>query len=253
MLPEDRRQRILDLIETDGFGAVDDLSKRFDVSEMTIRRDLDALESEGLIKRVYGGATSNRGRSYEPPFFLRKRKLTAVKERIGRRAAELITGGDSVALDVGTTTLEIARHLDDRHNLTVVTPSLPVANLLAGQPDIRLILAGGIVRPRELSLVGHLAEHAFDELHVDKLFLGIAGIDFETGLTEFNMEDAQVKRAMLGSASECIVVADATKFGRTTFAAVAKLDSVDRIVTDESIRRETVDRLLDMDVEVILA
>ena len=253
MLGVERRQRILELVETEGSVSVDELAQRFGVSEMTIRRDLRILESDGLLRRIHGGATSNRGRSYEPPFLLRTRKQAEAKTRIGRRAAEMIGNGDSVALDVGTTTLEIARHLGGKQDLTIITPSLHIANVLASQPGIRLILTGGILRPGELSLIGHLAERAFEEFHVDKLFLGIGGISFEAGLTEFNLEDAQTKKAMLRCAKECIVVADATKFHHIAFAAVAPLEAVHRIVTDDSLDAETADRLRELGIEVILA
>jgi DeoR/GlpR family transcriptional regulator of sugar metabolism len=253
MIPEERRQQIIQLIETRSSVSVADLCTRFDVSEMTIRRDLADLEGAGLLRRVYGGAVSTRGRSYEPPFLTRAGKHQVEKERIGQVAAALINDGDSLALDVGTTTLEIARHLEGRQNLTIVTPSLHIANALANRPGIRLILTGGVLRTSELSLIGHLAETAFRELYVDKLFLGVGGIDFEAGLTEFNLEDASVKRAMVASAKECILVADASKFGNIAFAAVAPLSAVHKIVTDSAVKPEIVSRLKEMNIEVILA
>jgi DeoR/GlpR family transcriptional regulator of sugar metabolism len=253
MLADERRRRIVQLVETEGSVAVDDLAHRFDVSEMTIRRDLRALENRGLIKRVHGGATNARGRSYEPPFLLRKTEHADAKAAIGQQAAEMVEDGDSVALDVGTTTLEVARHLEDKQNLTVITPSLHIANVLASYPSLRLILAGGILRPGELSLAGPLTEHAFQQFYVDKLFLGIGGISFEAGLTEFNLEDAQTKRAVLQCAKECIVVADASKFGQIAFAAVAPLNVVHRIVTDSRLDSRLVERLREMDIEVVLA
>ena len=253
MLGSERKQRIIELIERQGSVAVSDLCRRFDVSEMTIRRDLMELEAQGLLRRVRGGAISSRGRSYEPPFFLRSGEHQPEKERIGRAAAALVRNGDSIALDVGTTTLEVARHLEGKENLTIVTPSLPIANLLANRAGIRLIVTGGIVRTGEHSLVGHLAERAFKEFRVDKLFLGVGGIDLEAGLTEYNLEDALVKRAMLAAAKERIVVADASKFGRVAFASVASIDEIDRVVTDASVPSETVERLHQLDIEVILA
>lgn len=253
MFPEERRHRILELIETAGSVSVEELAQQFQVSEMTIRRDLRILESDGLLRRVHGGATSSRGRSYEPPFLLRAREHADAKARIGAIAATLIQDGDSIALDVGTTTLEIARHLKNRKNLTVITPSLHIANILAGQPAIRLILTGGILRPGELSMVGHLAERAFQEFYVDHLFLGIGGISLEAGLTEFNLEDAQVKKAMLGSAKECTVVADASKLGNIAFASVAPLSAIRRLITDSSADPEFVARLRERNIEVILA
>ncbi|MCS7286865.1 MAG: DeoR/GlpR family DNA-binding transcription regulator [Anaerolineae bacterium] len=253
MLPEERHQLILQLIESKGSVSVSELCKHLAVSSMTIRRDLAELERSGLIRRVYGGAVSARGRSYEPPFLIRSRERRAEKERIGQVAASLIRNGESIALDVGTTTLEIARHLENKRDLTIITPSLHIANVLANKPGIRLILTGGILRSGELSLVGFLAERAFAEFYVDKLFLGIGGIDFEAGLTEFNLEDAQVKKAMLASAKERIVVADSSKFGNIAFASVAPLSAIHKIVTDSSVDPAIVRRLKEMNIEVILA
>jgi DeoR/GlpR family transcriptional regulator of sugar metabolism len=253
LLPEERRHNILKLIETNGSATVDDLAQAYSVSEMTIRRDLRILEREGLLRRVHGGAISSRGRSYEPPFLLRIEEQIDAKCMIGRRAAEMIADGDSIIIDVGSTTLEIARHLGGKQNLTIITPSLHVAHVLAGQPGIRLILTGGIVRPGELSLVGHLAERVFSEFYVDKLLLGIGCISFESGLTEFNLEDALVKQAMLRCAKECVLVADSTKFGRVALAAVAPLEAVHKIVTDRTLDAERQRRLVDQGIEVILA
>jgi len=253
MISEERHQIILGLLDSHGSVTVADLVARFNVSEMTVRRDLDALERKGLLRRVHGGAVSTRGRNYEPPFLSRSAKHRAEKERIGQVAASLVNNGDSIILDVGTTTLEVARHLADRRNLTIITPSFHIASPLAEQPGIRLILTGGILRPGELSLVGNLAERAFQDFFVDKLFLGIGGIDFGAGLTEFNLEDALVKKAMLRSAKEIIVVADASKFGQVAFAAVAPLNVVSRIVTDASLDPVTRTRLQAENIEFILA
>ncbi len=253
MLSHERHQEILKLLETHSSVTVADLVQRFQVSEMTIRRDLDALERQGLLRRVHGGAISVRGRSYEPPFLNRSGVNREAKERIGQAAAALIDDGDSVALDVGTTTLEVARHLVGKRNLTIVTPSFRIASLLVEHPHIRLILTGGILRPGELSLIGNLAEGAFSNFFVDKLFLGVGGIDLEVGLTEFNLEDAQVKQAMIRSAKEVIVVADASKFGQVAFAAVAPLDRVDRIITDSSLDPALVQALEQRNIPIHLA
>jgi DeoR/GlpR family transcriptional regulator of sugar metabolism len=253
MLAEERQQHILLALHERGVVSVAELCDQLGASDMTVRRDLLALESRGLLRRVHGGAVSVHDRSYEPPFLVRSRRQAAEKARIAEAALACIQDGDSIALDVGTTTLEIARRLDRFHNLTIVTPSLHIANLLASRPGNRIIVAGGILRYGELSLVGHFAERVFQELFVDKLFLGIGGIDLEAGLTEYNLEDAQVKRAMLRSAKECIVVADATKFGNVAFASVAPLSVVRKIITDAAVDVESVTRLRDLGIEVILA
>ncbi len=232
MSSDNRRTVILKELEDRGSVGVVDLATRLGVSEMTIRRDLADLEKEGGVRRIHGGAVSARGRSYEPPLILRENENQDAKRNIGKVASSLIADGDSIALDIGSTTLEIARNLVGRRNLTVITSSLHIANLLYSQPDIRLILSGGMVRLGEASLIGDLAKYAYQSLYVDRLFLGVGAIDARSGLTEYNWDDALVKQAMIGSAKEVILVADASKFDQVAFARVAPLDVVHQIVTD---------------------
>lgn len=250
-----RHQAILNLLEEHGEVRVADLCQRFGVSEMTIRRDLSELERAGLLRRVHGGAVSARGRSYEPPFLSRANEHLEQKQRIGQLAASLIHDGDSIALDVGTTTLEIARALKARENLnlTVLTASLHIATLLANTPGIRLILAGGILRPGELSMVGHIAERTFREFYVDKLFLGVGGLSLEAGLTEFNLEDALVKQAMLKTAKERIVVADSSKLGRVAFTLIAPLSEVHTLITDSNADATLLQQLREAGLRILLA
>ena len=187
MLTRKCQQAILDLLDENGSIQVTELVSRFAVSDMTVRRDLDALEQKELLRRVHGGDISDRGRSYEPPFLTRSFEFLEQKRRIGIAAASLVKNGESLALDVGTTTLEVARNLVEKKNLTIITPCFQIAALLSENPDIRLILTGGILRPGEHSLIGHLAERAFQDFYVDKLFLGAAGVDFQAGLTEYSL------------------------------------------------------------------
>ena len=253
ILSEERHQVILDLLEESDSVTVNEMAERFGVSEMTIRRDLDILEKKGLLRRVHGGAVLDRGRSYEPPFLSRAVENLEAKQRIGRVAADMIQNGDSITLDVGTTTMEIARHIAGKQNLTVITPCLQIASLLAENPNIRLILTGGIVRPGELSMVGHLAERALKDFYVDKLFLGAAGVDFNAGLTEYNLEDTLVKQVMIKNAKEVILVADSSKFGRIAFTSIAPLSVVSRLITDQEADTEVVTRLRRQNIEVVLA
>ena len=252
MLLEERHQVILEILESQPSVRVADLRDQFDVSEMTIRRDLYLLERKGLLRRVHGGAVNTRGRSYEPPYLSRAVVNREIKERIGQAAADLVQDGDSITLDVGTTTLEMAHHLQNKNNLTLITPSLHIANTLSQQPHIRLILTGGILRPGEMSLVGKHSESTFADYFVDKLFLGIGGIDISAGLTEFNLEDALVKKAMINNAKEVIVLADTSKFEQIAFAHVAPIDVIDRIVTDTSLEESIRSTLEARDIEVIL-
>lgn len=252
-LPEQRRTVILRALEQRGSVTVVDLAQRLDVSMMTIRRDLVELEKEGVLRRVHGGAVSARGRAYEPLFPHRSGVMSDEKERIGRAAAALVADGDSIALDVGTTTLEVARHLVNRQNLTVITPSLHVANLFLAQPGVRLIVSGGIARPIEGSLIGELARYAFKRLFVDRVFLGVASLDALHGISESNWDDALIKQAMIASAKEVVVLADSSKFNKVAFAHVADFPQFHRLITDREPPDDIRMRLFEAGIQVTIA
>ena len=253
----ERQSQIVGIVQDRGRIEIPDICEKFDVSEMTARRDLNELDRQGLLRRVHGGATANLGRSYEPPFHTRAVKNRSVKTAIGLKAAELIYDGDSIALDVGTTTLEIVQGLTGKRNLTILTNGLGIANLLVDnlslEASARLILTGGVVRPGELSMIGAIPEQVYQEFHVDKAFIGIGGISLEVGLTEYNVEDARIKHMLILSAREKIVVADGTKFGVTTFASVAPLSAIDKIVTDRSAPADIIEEIRKQGVEVVFA
>lgn len=235
MLPNLRHQKILEYLERNGSATVLELVNEFGTSEMTIRRDLQALEKRYLLRRVHGGALSARGSSYEPPYLTRVTEDIEEKRRIGKAAAALIKNGDSVSLDTGTTTLEVARNIVNISDLTVITHSFPIATLLVESLRNRLICTGGILRMGELSMTGDLAVRAYEQFYVDKLFLGVGGIDLKFGLTEFNLDDTLIKRSMIQNAREVIVVAVATKFNHIAFTRVAPLKVVSKIITDSSL------------------
>lgn len=257
MKPE-RHQQILDMLQDDGEVAVAELSRALDVSEMTIRRDLQELERAGLVRRVHGGATRSLGRAYEPPFRAREARGLEMKRAIGRAAADLVDHGDAIALDVGSTVLALVPELaGTAHNLTVVTASLRVALEVAAtfalEQDLRLILTGGVVRAEELSMTGQMAVSAFASIRVDKAFVGVGGLNPLEGATEFNLEDAEVKRRMIASARQVIVLADSTKLGRTCFAEVCPSERIHVLVTDTGADPAIVEDLRAKGLEVILA
>ena len=223
------------------------------MSKMTIRRDLELLEREGLLRRMHGGATTAAPRGYEPPYALRRGVELDAKQAIARSAAALVGEGDSVIVDGGTTGLEIARALRDHVKLTVCTTSLRIAAELADEARIRLMIVGGTIRPGERSLSGELAESAFANLRFDALLLTASGVSVADGVTEWNPDDARVKRAALASARRVIVVADATKLGHTAFAKVCDIDRVDVLVTDERIPDDLERTFTDLDVHVVAA
>ena len=248
-----RHDHTLRLLENRGEVTVAELSHVLTVSEMTIRRDLESLERQGLLRRVHGGAISAISRGYEPPYGLRAGRAMEAKVRIARMAASLVAEGEAMVIDVGTTALELARALSSRMGLTILTPSFRAAELLMPNPDLRVIVTGGIVRPGELSLVGDLAERAFSDLHCDVVYLGAGGVDATVGVTEFNLDDARVKRAALASARRCVVLADSSKLDRVAVASVCPVDRVDVLITDEDAPEEVLARLRERDVEVLVA
>ena len=235
---EQRHRFIIEQIEERGSVNVIELAESLDVSDMTIRRDLTELEKAGNIRRIHGGAVSIRGRSFEPPLALRSAENLSVKQMLGKYASKMMTEGDSVALDVGSTIYELAVNLNEISNITIITPSIPIASLFFARSDIRLILPGGIVRPGETSMIGDLARRNLEILYVDRLFLGVGAVDAHAGLTEYNMDDAAVKQAMIKNAKEIIVVADASKLQKIAFAFVAPFTVLHHFITNEEPPKE---------------
>lgn len=208
------------------------LAEELQVSEMTIRRDLIELEKLSIVRRVHGGAVSFYGRGFEPPFISRSNKQVHEKRLIGNYAARQVFDGDSIAIGIGSTNIELALNLIGRKNLTVLTSSLHVANILRDEKNIQFILCGGIVRKTENSMIGHLARYAFSQVHVDKAFLGISGISVDAGFTEHNIQDAQVKKAMIKSAKEVFLLADSSKFNQVAFSTACSPEEVNSVITE---------------------
>jgi DeoR/GlpR family transcriptional regulator of sugar metabolism len=248
---ETRRRTITGFLADKGQVGIADLATQFEVSEMTIRRDLEELEGQGVARRVRGGAIATVSRGYEPPWASRATDAPVAKRRIAEAATGFIEYGETAILDVGTTTLELARCLRGRGGLTIVTPSVQAAVELGGDPNSRVIMTGGIVRPGELSLVGSLAEDTFAQFNCDVLFLGVGGIDIDKGLTEYNLDDTRVKRAALKAASRCVVLADATKLDRVCLGTIASLEEIDVLITDADPRHHVVQAVRDVGVEVL--
>ncbi len=251
MSTEGRRGTIRGYLADRGEVTITALAEEFSVSEMTIRRDLETLEDEGLARRVRRGAISTVSRSYEPPLASRTTQATAAKTAIAQAATQFVEFGETAILDVGTTTLALARALRGHGGLTVVTPSVGAALELANEPTTRVLLTGGIVRPGELSLIGDFAERTFEQLNCDVVFLGVGGIHAEKGVTEYNLDDTRVKRAAIRSASRCVVLADQSKFDRVCLATVATLDQVDVLITDVADDHPVLAPLREAGIEVV--
>ena len=230
-----RRNQIKDLISHSGSVKVDILSKRFGVSEVTIRGDLRHLEDQGFILRSYGGAQIREPVGTDVSI-LQKRKLHVdEKRRIGAAAATLIHDGDSIILDSGSTTSEIVKFLEGKENLTIMTNAVDIATELAGKPNCTVMLTGGILREKSFSLVGIQAERTLKEYHFDKVFLGVDGFDLESGLTTPNPYEAHLNSIMTESAKEVIILTDSSKFGRKSLVSIIGLDRIHRVITDKNI------------------
>jgi DeoR family fructose operon transcriptional repressor len=233
MLVETRRRRLLDLISRQGFATLDELMKTLQVSESTVRRDLEALDLAGSVKRTHGGAVYSGEVRSMPAFDDRAGTAVAEKAAIGRATASLVEDGDTVLLDGGTTTLEVARALQGRR-IQVVTNSLPIAQLLASSQSIDLILVGGYIYPRTGVAMGPLAIEAMKGIRVRKAILGAGGIVAD-GIYNSNLLVVETERQMMACGQEVVIVADHTKFGRLALARLCGLDEVHRVVTDPGI------------------
>jgi DeoR/GlpR family transcriptional regulator of sugar metabolism len=233
----DRLRAIVDALRTNDTVTVAELAAEHRVSEMTIRRDLDELAQQGVVRRIRGGALSLLLRGEEPPFGVRERQAADEKRRIAAEVAALIADGEAVLLDSGTTALQTAHALYDRR-LTVLPLSLQAAHALSTAPRIHLILPGGEVRPGELSFTGPLTENALKALRFDTAVIGPCGLSAEHGITAHDLADVAVKRAAIASARRVIVATDSQKFTRTAFGAVCPLDRIDVVVTDAAIPPE---------------
>jgi DeoR family transcriptional regulator of aga operon len=235
---EVRQERISALVEEQGFVRVSDLSVRFGVSTVTVRTDLQSLESHGRVRRIRGGAMPPGIQRSEQPFEVAEHDLANEKAAIGACAAALVADGDTVLLDVGTTTTAIARALvarADLRDVTVVTNGLTVALVLErAWPRIAVVVTGGTLRPLQHSLVNPLGTVLLDGLNASIAFLGCNGVDAAGGVTNVNLPEAEVKRAMLLSARRPVVVADGSKLGEVEVAKICDLSEVSLVVTDAS-------------------
>jgi DeoR/GlpR family transcriptional regulator of sugar metabolism len=239
VLASQRQERILDQIRQDGAARVSDLVEQLGVSDMTIRRDIGVLARRGLVARVHGGAVPI-GRSTEEPGFAAKQGLqTDAKLAIALAAAQLVAPGDSVAISAGTTTFAVARELLEIPELTVVTNSIPVGELLhtRGTPGQTVILTGGVRTPSD-ALVGPVAVATLASLHVDWLFLGVHGVDERAGFTSPNLVEAETNRALIHSSKHVAVVADSSKWGVVALASMASLGEAEVLVTDADLAHD---------------
>lgn len=251
MLTEQRRGRLLELVRTRGFASLPELAEELAVSESTVRRDLDFLEESGHARRTHGGAVYTGPLPKLPHFEERQPAQWGNKRAIAEIAASLVEDGDTVLLDGGSTTYEVAQCLVGRP-LQVVTNSLPVANLFMARSDADLVLIGGYVYPRTGVSLGPYADHMLRELNVRRTILSVAGIN-ERGCFNSNLLLVETERTMMQAADEVIVVADSSKFGRQSLAHLCELNQVHHMVVDGELSAEWRKRLKESGVKVSIA
>lgn len=248
-----RRKDILNLLSEKGEVLVTELSKMFNVSEVTIRNDLDQLEQKKTLIRARGGALKFEGGVAMDQRLADKSKINIKeKNRIGKKAAQFVFESDTIIIDSGSTTAELVKSLPDFENLTVITNALNIANLIGNSNNINMIMPGGYLRKNSLSLVGPLAEKSIRNFNVDKVFLGVDGFDTKLGIFTPNIEEARLGELMIEISKEVIVLVDSSKFKKRSLAFICKIDQIDKVITDSNISDEDKKRLEDGGVEVII-
>jgi DeoR family transcriptional regulator of aga operon len=252
MLSEERRNKIQEILNQHNRILVAEMSALLATSSVTIRKDLAILEKRGLLKRVHGGAMLTNPSIIDLALTEKEHLHAKQKDRIARAAEQLISDGEVIILDSGSTTTAIARRLKSKKGITIITNAVNIAWELAASEN-EVILIGGTVRRKSFSLVGPISEEAIARLAAGKLFLGVDGIHFDCGFTTPNLLEANINRLMLKSAVEIIVVADSSKFGKKSMGVIADITVAHKIITDDHITEKDLQRLRSLGIDVIIA
>jgi DeoR family transcriptional regulator of aga operon len=248
----ERHQYILSALQAHGYVSVVDLCKQLTVSSVTIRKDLKLLEDKNLLFRTHGGATTNNPYMIDRPVNEKEKLQSGEKTKIGAVAAGLVESNDSIIIASGTTVLAMARSIQPKESLTVVTSALNVALELIRHPNIEILQLGGMLRKSSSSVAGSYAEDVLSEFFCSKLFLGVDGIDLEFGLTTTNAMEAHLNQKMMKVCQKTIVLVDSTKFGKRGFGRICGLEEIDQIITDSGISDNTVKALESFGMEVTI-
>lgn len=247
-----RRQEILNLIREDGHAKVQKLAQIFKVSDVTIRQDLEALEEMGYVQREHGGAFLKDVGNFATTGTLINESVKVVeKQELARKAFSLIREGESIILDSGSTTTELAKLMTGMKNINVITNALNIAFILGGNPGINLIVSGGEFKAPTLSLTGDMAAATFKGLHVDKCFLATAGISSDMQLTYPSLSDLVVKSAMIRAANKVYLLADSSKIGVSSFASLGRISLIDTLITDSKITLEQRKALQELNIDIL--
>jgi DeoR family transcriptional regulator, aga operon transcriptional repressor len=252
VLNEERRRAILEMLNREGRVLVADLARQFETSQVTIRKDLESLHSQGRAHRTHGGALPAQASALEDPTLKQKEKLhRKEKLQIATAAARMVKEGQVVVLDSGTTTTAIALALRGHKNLTIITNAVNIAAELAGS-EFEVILTGGTLRRNSFSLVGPMAEETLRKLNADILFLGVDGFDVHYGLSTPNLLEAKVNRAMIEVARLTVAVCDSSKFGKRSLSSIAPPTAVHHLITDRGIPKADLAALKKAGVQITL-
>lgn len=251
MLAAERREKILRLINKNKIVKVSNLTKKFEVTEETIRRDLEKLEKQGLLKKVYGGAVLPK-KSEEPAYKKRKVKHLKEKKAIASKTVDFINDGDAIIIDLGTTTLEVAKLLSEKENLTVFTNSMKIA-LEINLNNNTVFMLGGKLRKGELSVSGFLTENNLKHFNVDKSIIGVGGVTLDNGITDYHVEESQNRKLMVQLAETAIAVTDHSKFGVKALTHVCDFNDLDILITDDKINKNLVNEINEKNINIILA
>jgi DeoR/GlpR family transcriptional regulator of sugar metabolism len=249
----ERQNKILQWVNQQYRITIGEVCEHYSVSEATARRDVESLAASGKIQRVHGGAIAIEQAPPELPMLQRKVDQISEKQRIGVLAASLVKDGETIFLGSGTTVLEVARNLKDRRDLTVITNSLPVVMLLSEYENITIVCVGGLLRRSELSFIGHVTEQVLPEFHVDRVFIGVRAINIIEGLTNDYLPETLTDRAILNIGKETIVVADHTKFGRTSTVLLVPIEHIQTLITDIDTPIEIISDIVKKKIRVLTA
>ena len=254
LFAEERRKKILELLQSDQRVSVKELSKMFDVSEATLRADLSILEEGGLLTRTHGGAVLTQEILPEFSFSEREKRNRDLKVNIATKAAELVYDGDCILIDASSTVLELARILKNKQiRLTVVTNGISAAMELKENPGITVILLGGVLRVGSVALEGQLGTTILEKINISKMFTSASGFTLEDGLTDFNVYEVELKKAMVQSVSKVIALLDNTKLGKRSLATFCEFDNIDILITNSDAPKEFLDQLKNKQTQVLLA
>jgi DeoR family transcriptional regulator of aga operon len=252
MMGEERRAEILQIVRSKGRVKVNELAELLNISAVTIRVDLNELHQRGLVVRSHGGAVLPDTILRETPFHERLKEQSEEKKRIGAMAATLIKDGETIILDSGTTTVEVARSIKKKRGLQIITNGVNIAAELLYAQDVRVFILGGTMGWRSATITGRVSEDMLEQLSADKLFLGAAGCDPDFGVSDVYVEETALNKAMIQASREIILVADSSKFSKRSMSRIATFSEIDTVISDAGLREETQQKLRSQGCNVIL-